>query len=52
MVKWFAFFFAIIALFSSADERKVREEFGRMEARLKAIEGGKCTLISQGGLDP
>lgn len=45
MVKWLAFGFALIALFTSADEHKVRNEFEMMEARLKAVEGGKCILM-------
>lgn len=45
MIKWLALFFAFIALTSSADERKVREEFDRMKARIDLIEGDKCTLM-------
>lgn len=45
MIKWFAFFFAIIALCSSADESKVRAEFDRMKARLDAVERAQCTLM-------
>jgi hypothetical protein len=45
MVKWLAFSFALLALFTSADERKVRNEFEMIEMRLKAIEGGKCLLM-------
>ena len=46
MIKWLAFFFAIVALTSSADERKVRAEFDRMKARLDAVEDRKCILMA------
>jgi hypothetical protein len=42
MIKWLAFFFAIIALCSSADERKVRGEFDRVWSR---IDGQKCLMM-------
>lgn len=41
MIKWFAFWFALIALCSSADRTKVQAEFDRMEARLRALEANK-----------
>lgn len=46
MIKWLAFFFALIALCSSADESKVRSQFDQMETRLHAIENRKCTLMA------
>jgi hypothetical protein len=46
MIKWWAFIFALIALFTAADEKKVRAEFDRVQARLDAIENRKCTLMA------
>ncbi|PDT71760.1 hypothetical protein CO683_00955 [Bradyrhizobium ottawaense] len=46
MLKWWAFIFAIIALVTSADEKKVRAEFDRVQIRLDAIENRKCTLMA------
>lgn len=45
-MKWIAFFMALIALTTAADERKVREEFDRVKARLDSIEARKCTLMA------
>jgi hypothetical protein len=42
MIKWFAFAFALIALCTAADERKVREEFDRVWSR---IDGQKCIMM-------
>lgn len=45
MIKWLALIFAMLALFSAADERKVRSEFDIVEARLKALERAQCVMM-------
>lgn len=41
MIKWLAFFMALIALLSAADEHKVNKEFESVKARLNALERGR-----------
>lgn len=45
MVKWLAFWFAVLALLTSADERQTRKAIERIEVRLKPLEDQKCTLM-------
>ena len=45
MIKWMALIFALLALFSAADERKTREAFERVDARIGSLEHKTCTLM-------